>query len=970
MFNRHNVSFRALASTGSLGTANNKLAPGAAPENPPPTGTDDQDFANNAKGQAETFDNTVYLDPDLEAERLAMKAIAARSIVRWVFIGAGATDNFSDADNWWDDVAKARAVPSVAGTGALIPLGQRCVFDLTDGLCPDLATFRIDGEFEIDTSANRTITFNFIFGDHTGSFVCGTELSPVPSNITIRFSPYDCETDMDIVADPMMLGRGLAIFDGTISIHGDAKQEWMRATSGLTQGSNIFTGDRAATNWQIGDVIRFTGTQFAGYQGNGWEDWKSEEVQITGINNANPDQPVITFSPALANDHLSCYRRASLTCHVLNLSRNVIFDPPDAQTPEVWQRPHNMFKGEGGIDIRHVWVRRYGRTNHEEPLANNGIEYPVGSTQWNGEPWNAPTFLQGSFGQINYTGASGSIRIGNTFVTSSGGAGVVVTTNNGTLYIEQYDTQSGPLSNGDTITFSNGTTATATTDGLKYVLSPRHNFDGRYPMHAHRCGHKNPNTPAVTFRGIVVTDSHAWAFVHHDSHADFLWCISTDHRSAGFAAEGGGSFGNWLWCVADGCKESWEAYDEADTKNGGLSRGAFGHGFWLNSRLIHMQFCVASNNQCGALWTSRIASAQQTSPYPSNTDKPELFYELGDNPEISVNKAFARIEGFKTNEFYCCVFGVAVAKKQPLQHHFGVSYLDGATIWECEVGVAFQYTGAYTTNNFLVIGFDPSNRNGVPPYQPSRGFSIFRQAVSIVVRDCTVEGMSTGIKYTLNGGTNFLNNLGHRVVNFTAVAVDEKYEASGIGGGVLDLENQPWDNFSDGLIDAAYMTSAQEGPGTAGSITVNWSDFEDETVWDGSNDFLILGTFTDSLGLQNMVLAVRNDGTLTDLQSERPSGQVGKEAGFLVLMTKAMMEAQLNEYGYYTRTNGERVLLIHHSVQDRGSGEFTDNLLTPAALRIDADYLASLNVTNNGPIEGLFGGAFDTYTPAGTPGLT
>ena len=493
------------------------------------------------------------------------------------------------------------------------------------------------------------------------------------------------------------------------------------------------------------------------------------------------------------------------------------------------------------------------------------------------------------------------------------------------------------------------------------------NHSGRYTWHFHRNGPDDPTLDPTIFLGLVGVDCPGWMFVHHDSHGFMRECVAYDFQAVGFAGEGGGSFGALEDCLACHQREPVKQYSNASTKDGGNKIGDLGHGFWSNSRILHVKRCVACGVQNGISWTTRVSFF--TNVFPGVTQEIRPFYGLASLPDTDVIKAFAVLEGFEDNESYACYMGGSVAKKQGNQGHNLRSVFDGYTSWETSVGFHVQYTAEYTFLRFRHYAFDPSHRGG----QAQEGMSIFRLTSMMTLMQPHAEGFKRALSFSKASGYNFDSNWKNIVVAPSYVNNIDNYYITGNAVEISEPITLPFSRQDNGVIDVVELPLSAFGPGGAGTITASYP--EDDCVWDGSGNFVIHEgfTLTDSLGTHTRYAgrpsAELGIGDRVESQAEAvDAAKVGSSHGHLTLIERQQMELMMKQEGVYTNNAGDKVLLIPDIAGDRGDGTIT-YFYTPVAIRISASYYSYIAPSELGNLDTLMP-EFAGFNPAGTPGLT
>ncbi|MEO3415044.1 G8 domain-containing protein [Roseovarius sp. CAU 1744] len=828
----------------------------------------------------ETYDQNAFIDPMLQRDIDSIKSYCDRAKADVIAVATGA---WSDPATWWSISGNTQRVPQ-AGENVLIPQGVDVTYDMNDSA--EYNTIRVDGGFVWADDRSTELRCDTIFIDHTGTYKLATEASPAPDSHTQTLI-YTDNGPLDVTNDPVKMQRGLICF-GQASIYATPVIGIARAAGDIAQGATSVTLDRQVQgysgfrDWKVGDEIIIPGTRMRGHCST-WEPWEFEVRTISAIDNSVPAAPVIHWTTPLIYPHPACYRRASLTAHIVNRTRN-FRTTTDGQPADAQRRAHQLFKNKDQNTVEYVEAWGMGRTDMD--------------------------FL----------------ALGTSPVQLSTMPTITVTTNT----------------------------------------------NGRYIWYFHHNGAKNPALNPSIFRGCVGYDSPGWVFVHHDSHGHMIDCIAFDFQAVGFAGEGGGSWGSIDGCIAIGNRETWHEASTARIKDGGHHIGDMGHGFWSNSRPLHLKNFVAVNCTAGMSWTSRVSFG--TNVYPGITAELRAFYGLAALPDTDVQKTLAVIEGFENNEAYACNWDGSVAKKFPVQHHDLVSFLDGFTAWEVDVGFHWQYTGMYSMKDFDMIGFNPAHRSRAP-FNPGIGLWPFRQAVGMTFVNPRIDSFSNAMAFTTAGGENTSENKAIKIINKTFTNCPVHYI---FDGNEITL---PYSAGVNGFTDIEELTTAELGDSSAGAITTTY--IQDSCTWAGSPYNFVIGhdfTYTDSVGLQHRQRGLPNPdygwGLFVNGQLEaREHARTSKDASICILISSIQMQQMILQNGVYTSAAGDKVLLIPDIIQDRTSGEKTE-FFTPVAIRCRSSEFFSIlpnydaGVGDNGLLGVVNGQDFTSFDPAGNKGLT
>ncbi len=246
-----------------------------------------------------------------------------------------------------------------------------------------------------------------------------------------------------------------------------------------------------------------------------------------------------------------------------------------------------------------------------------------------------------------------------------------------------------------------------------------------------------------------------------------------------------------------------------------------------------------------------------------------------DHPEVAYGSDTLRIEqaviqGFQDNEAFGTEVGLIVVKNGPEQGSDLRSVLDGFLNWETGEGASISYTAHYTLKDFDLIG---ARSNGAPG--SGDGLAISTNAFDIVVNGLTVENFNTGVNF--NGGFTF--TVRNSDVNNILIDVDMK-----------DVDRQ-YAGFN-----AAQVQILTQSQLTAGRLNFLMSG---DTVISAGETVYLNGTKTDSIG-------------------SRPRQFDGDPQTLTFYENISKMIA---EDGYYTTSDGRKVLLVEDFVSDRATGE-------------------------------------------------
>jgi hypothetical protein len=389
------------------------------------------------------------------------------------------------------------------------------------------------------------------------------------------------------------------------------------------------------------------------------------------------------------------------------------------------------------------------------------------------------------------------------------------------------------------------------------------NIKGRYSLHIHRTGSESMDDPSIVM-GNSVSGSPGWGFVQHSGNANFVDNVAFDVFGAAFAAEDGDETGMWLGNIAIRTEGvgygSWSVKEAADIAR--HDNGRTGEGFFFAGRLVEAAENVAANTTHGYVWMHRSAPAGVDA---DTTDHPEMGY--GDD---SLRVEQTPIQGFHDNEAFGTEVGLIVVKSGPEQGHDVRSVLDGFLNWETGEGASISYTAHYTLKDFDLIG---AERNTAPG--TGTGLVISTNAFDIVVNGLTIDNFYTGVN--LSGGFTFTV----RNSDVSNILIDVK---------MTDVVKQ-YEGFN-----SAQHQILSESQLTAGRL--NFLMTGDKIISAGETVYLN-GTKTDSIGTHDRQFA-------GDQQALTFYDNISK---------------MIAEDGYYTTSDGRKVLLVEDYVADRATGE-------------------------------------------------
>jgi hypothetical protein len=251
--------------------------------------------------------------------------------------------------DWNDPKTWYRGQVPSAGARVLIPEGVHVQIGAL--LETRIFTIRVDGELEFATDVDSRVVFDTLVVSPTGSLLIGTELDPVPQNVTVDLLIAD-NGALDPAWDPARLSRGI-ISHGQTRIHGTARKQVASVDEAVRAGDSALCLGRVPPDWQVGDtIIVATPAQ------------KTEEARII----ADLDAETVYFDEPLHNDHLCPLGRP---CEVLNLARSIVIETENASVVRNCDRGHVLLVGDSQVSVHFAEFHELGRPDIV-PLSHGG----------------------------------------------------------------------------------------------------------------------------------------------------------------------------------------------------------------------------------------------------------------------------------------------------------------------------------------------------------------------------------------------------------------------------------------------------------------------------------------------------------------------------------------------------------------------------------------------------------------------
>ncbi|MGF1515804.1 MAG: G8 domain-containing protein, partial [Elainellaceae cyanobacterium] len=288
-------------------------------------------------------------DPAKQKEHMAALDLVKHSDATHVAVKSG---NWSDASTW-----KGGKVP---GSGAKVLIGDG--LDVTYNVKSDapLKTLRVDGQLDFATKRSTKMVIDTFVVSPTGTLTIGTQRNPVAGNVDAEIWIAD-NGKIDRKWDPTQVSRGL-ISHGEVEIYGQQKTSHIKVSKDAMAGDRELVLDGAPKNWQVGDSLVLTGTEYVPDKWNPqkrqmeWQGTQDEELTIKAINGNR-----VTLDRPLTYDHDT--PRGDLKAYVTNFSRSVTIATENADRLPANQRGHVMFMHSDDVDVRYAAFQELGRSD-------------------------------------------------------------------------------------------------------------------------------------------------------------------------------------------------------------------------------------------------------------------------------------------------------------------------------------------------------------------------------------------------------------------------------------------------------------------------------------------------------------------------------------------------------------------------------------------------------------------------------
>ncbi len=397
------------------------------------------------------------------------------------------------------------------------------------------------------------------------------------------------------------------------------------------------------------------------------------------------------------------------------------------------------------------------------------------------------------------------------------------------------------------------------------------NVKGRYALHLHETG-VDEHGEQATIVGNAVWGSPGWGIVQHGSSALLQNNATFNTFGAGFVAETGDETGLWLNNIAiRATGVEWGHLDKDVDDVAAFDLARTGDGFWFQGRLIGVEGNVAAGVTEGFVYMHRGSDAVVDA---NNLPQPEILHGL---TTTTVNEP--PIQHFVNNEVLATSIGLIVVKADPTQATDVRSVIENFKAWEVDFGVHLEYTAHYTLINLDLTGTSYGTRY-------NKGFSgvdFGSNTFDIVINKARIDNFQEGIVLSkvLTGAPFIPTN------QFNYVIID--LVSNRISGEAIK-------NF-DPSLDKLLTVNQLKAIDTMVKFNFNsipiWS-FD----WPSGRVVTLSGYKTDSIG----TIKYAN----------------GSET---FAIGQAEMSALLSHQGYYTTSDGRKIVIVEEYIADRATGE-------------------------------------------------
>ncbi|MEM8935523.1 MAG: cadherin-like domain-containing protein [Pseudomonadota bacterium] len=430
------------------------------------------------------------------------------------------------------------------------------------------------------------------------------------------------------------------------------------------------------------------------------------------------------------------------------------------------------------------------------------------------------------------------------------------------------------------------------------------NIKSRYPVHVHRVGVDDQDSPAMLV-GNTVWGAPGWGMVHHDSHAILADNAVYEAFGSAFVSETGNETGTWSHNIA--IKSEGISYSgthnipktEADVD--AFDLGRTGAGFWMQSRVVEVVDNVAASTPGGQAFVY----------FHRMPDEFEIDIDVDTAPQaeslryIDSQMDRANISLFEGNEALTSNVGLMVVKGNPEQRHDMRSVIEDFTAWEVRAGVLVEYTAHYTFHDLDLVGADSRFE--------TLGVYFSGTSVDMVVEDSTIDGFDIGVR---------------------------SKDSAAFGAGQFDGDYQRF------LIDVTMLNNGQDYKDETGGFTRVLS----------SDDLVNQALSFESL-VADFIAAPENAGSNIELNGVK-SDALGdievSNAWDTAAYWENSIQGAIDAEGYWTLDDGTYVTAVERYFQDRVTSEVIKESTFISFKTKDysignADYHGQLDLSSDAP---------------------
>ncbi|WGF90511.1 G8 domain-containing protein [Marinivivus vitaminiproducens] len=297
-------------------------------------------------------DDHEFRDPQMEAEHQAALDLVRPEEATHVAVQNGA---------WFDPATWQGGQVPDPGSVVHIPEGITVGYNGTSD--SSINKIRVDGKLDFTTDTDTKLVVDTMVVQPGAVLEIGTADDPIQSGHTANIVFADNGSVNDLDWDVRQLSRGL-INLGDLEFHGEDKTSFLRAGADPMAGDTSITLASAPSNWQVGDTIVLTGTDYIPERSGQYQGTYDEVRTITSI-----DGNTVGFEEPLRYNHDT--PAAELKAYAANMTRNITLESQNSA--EVDHRAHFMSMHSNNVDIENAAFVGMGRTDKSEPLDDRRI---------------------------------------------------------------------------------------------------------------------------------------------------------------------------------------------------------------------------------------------------------------------------------------------------------------------------------------------------------------------------------------------------------------------------------------------------------------------------------------------------------------------------------------------------------------------------------------------------------------------